>query len=434
MIHTGKMVEVSHKDSADGQYVTTNFVVPVDAVNDALKQAHMEDIQAGDTIYLNSIFQVSINGVLQGTEYTNLDAIRNAKMPGGSTIPWPNPEDFLQYYDIKAQWDPPVGPTVTAKIQGPSQVDGTVTSVDATFSFVAQTTSTEQDLAKYEIINTQGCSFVNASDKSGALSGKEKGRTGIPIKIDIGNNPNVKCTITIEVWDTIGQHAQTSPDHSVIKYSAPPAPQNAGDTDLDPNSNGKIGADPYPNDLFNVVQGIPTHEKLYTQAGGKRYLYDYHYQQVTGSKSYTVIVSKTFNLSWKEPKTETDADGNTTITYEDKTESRLVEKTYQIKRNYSYWTVDKLSIYSIDHAEMFNYALPNGKATMIPQNYTAPSVSATNYGSLDAHITDPDYQESMTLPDENVPGGPGAKPSVPSEDWLADADRSVGKIKVKNDR
>ncbi|MBL0386948.1 hypothetical protein JJB07_09805 [Tumebacillus sp. ITR2] len=386
----------------------------------------MTDLQVGDTIYINAIFQVSIDGDLKPKEYYTLDQIKEAEN-------WYDKSDFPQYYDIQAQWDPPVGPTVTALISGPSQVDDTVTDVDATYAFSAQTTS-DYDLSKYQVINTQNCSFVNSGDKSGVLHGKDDGRSKIPIKIHIGNDPNVKCLITIKVWDVNNLTAQTDAAHSIIKYSKPPAPQDAGESDLDPNSQGKIGADPYPTEKFNVVQGIPTHESLYTQAGGKRYLYDYHYQQTTGFKEYPITVTKTYNLTWLEAKSTTDADGNTVTKFVSQSKSRTVTKPYQIKRNYSYWVVDKMQIYSIDHADMLNYALPNGKVMMTPQNYTAPTVNVMHSDALTAHISDPTYKANLILATETVSGGQGVEPSLPTEDWLADADSEVGKIKVKNDK
>ncbi|KEO80828.1 DUF5704 domain-containing protein, partial [Tumebacillus flagellatus] len=425
MIQSNKMVETGRTVS-DG-VVTTSFEVGVADVMAALQEAGLSNIKAGDPIYLNSIFQVSIDGTLKPTHYYTLDEIKNAE-------PWADTSAFKQYYDILAQWDPPSIPIVKGFIDAPDQVDGTVTEVPATYSFQAQVTSSDNKLAKYQIVKTEHCDFVNAGDKSGALSGTEDGFSDLPIKIHIGTNQNVKCSITIEVTDINKTPAENTAQKAVIKNTPPPTPQDAGASDLDPNSSGKIGADPYPTEAFNVVQGIPTHEKLYTQAGGKRYLYDYHYQQKTGQKPYQITVKKTYNLTWQEPQDSTDEAGNPITTWINKSDTQVVTQNYTIMRNYSYWIVDKLQIYGIDHAVMFNYALPNGKATMTPQNYSAPSVSATHSDAESAHLTDPTYNKVLDLGSQDVPGGQGSKPSVPTEDWLADADRSVGKIKVKNDR
>ncbi|MEX2105166.1 MAG: hypothetical protein WD907_07590, partial [Bacilli bacterium] len=97
----GKMMNMTQDDEIDNGdgTVTTYFSVSEAAVTQALLDAKMPDIKPGDTIYLNSIFKVTVNGVEQDPPYYTKAGIVGAKS-------WANPSDFDQYYDIKVHFDP----------------------------------------------------------------------------------------------------------------------------------------------------------------------------------------------------------------------------------------------------------------------------------------------------------------------------------------
>ncbi|MBL0389439.1 hypothetical protein JJB07_22875 [Tumebacillus sp. ITR2] len=396
------------------------------------------DFKKGDPVSWTFPFELTSNGTnyqLQQSYITPHDDLQQQtiSVPASQTMTRNITADDGGNY-IVGVYKPKSSVTVTATINGPTEVDDTVTDVDATFTFEAK--STNLDLDHYQITDTQNCDFVRTTDKSGKLTGKDDGKAGLPIKIHMGTGPNIKCSITVKAFDVGAGSDQTTAQHSVVKASQPAAPQASGGTDLNPNSSGKIGADPYPSEKFNVLQGIPTHESLYTQAGGKRYLYDYHYQQKTGQKSYPVTVKKTYVLTWQVEKDtgEVDSAGNPVTTWESQTETQVVTKPYNIKRNYSYWLLDKLQVFAIDHAGMGNYALPNGQVSMYPLNYNAPSVTAQHSDGVDnVHVFDPDYPKEIDLGSQSLTGGQNEKPTVPVEDWLSDADAKVPKIQVKND-
>jgi|GEM_PF-7024194 len=67
---------------------------------------------------------------------------------------------------------------------------------------------------------------------------------------------------------------------------------------MDPTLTGVIGADSRGSERFNVAQGIPTGETLYTNVRGKDYLYEYKFDRMTGKAVWQVDVSKTYTLSW----------------------------------------------------------------------------------------------------------------------------------------
>nr|WP_236588282.1 DUF5704 domain-containing protein [Tumebacillus amylolyticus] len=325
--------------------------------------------------------------------------------------------------------------SVTGIIDGPTEADSKATEVDGTFSFDA--ISKGADLSKYEITNTVNCYFVKTSDKNGPLSGKSDGRGGLPIKIQLSGAASTKASITIKAYDVNNGTDQTTAEHTVVLFNAPAPAESGGGRDVDPNSTGKIGADPVPGgttDKFNVTQGIPTHETLYTQAGGKRYLYDYHYQQVSKTKDYPITVQKTFHLTWEEEvETGTDPDGNPITEWQPREDTQVISQPYTIKRNYSYWMVDSLNVFKMSYATMDNYALP-GTVTMYPQTYNAPSVVADHHADEAWHLTEPKYPNPYMIPDvEEVSGGQNGKPNPPTEDWRGDAEKQILKIKVRND-
>lgn len=97
----GKMLNMTQDDEIDNGdgTVTTYFSVSEAAVTKALLDAKMPDIKPGDTIYLNSVFVVTENGVEQDPLYYTKAGISGARG-------WANKGDFDQYYDIRVHFDP----------------------------------------------------------------------------------------------------------------------------------------------------------------------------------------------------------------------------------------------------------------------------------------------------------------------------------------
>lgn len=203
---------------------------------------------------------------------------------------------------------------------------------------------------------------------------------------------------------------------------------------MTPNVSGKIRADQRGSERFDVLQGIPTSESLYANVLAKEYLYKNKFVQWTGKCYYEVQVTKTYELTWKEKK-ETGTDPKTgKPIYEDveMSDSEKVTKEYKIERPFYYWTVDNLEVYGLDNAVMENYALPSESVMLFPNGYTPPSVSVDHDGAMSSHIEQAEYEKTLDLGSETVPGTT-QKPSVPNEDFKADAEKVVGKVKVKND-
>lgn len=202
--------------------------------------------------------------------------------------------------------------------------------------------------------------------------------------------------------------------------SAPSAAGSMEGAFLDPGVSAVIRADQRGSEMFDVLQGIPTTESLYGNVLALNYLFQNKFVEMTGECTYTIPVTKTYIKTWDEPGPP-DPDGNpTTIPMR---VPETVSKEYTVIRPYSYWVIDNLEVYDIKEAKLRNYALPNEEITIQPSGYSSPSYATSTGGQ---HIEEPQYS-AVTLPTETVGR------DVPNEDFQADAEDAVGKVKVKND-
>lgn len=199
---------------------------------------------------------------------------------------------------------------------------------------------------------------------------------------------------------------------------------------MDPSATGVIQADDRDSEDFDVSDGIPTSEDLYVNVLAQDYLYHYTFTEMVGIKTYSVPVTRTYNLTWKE-QVGTSEDGSPI--YENKSDTETVTTDYDVEREYSYWEITELAVYGIDHSEVNNYALPDGGITIEPSNaYRDPTVDAEAYGGESGHITDPEIEE-VDAGSKSVSGG-NSRPSVPNEDLSSYAEDGVGEVQVNNDR
>jgi hypothetical protein len=213
--------------------------------------------------------------------------------------------------------------------------------------------------------------------------------------------------------------------------NCPPPPGGTNGKDLTPSPSAVIKADNRDAEQFDVTQGIPTSESLYANVLTKNYLYNYSFSEKKGEKTYPVTATKTYNLTW-QVQSGTDAQGNPVWTTQ--SSSQTVTQTYQIKRQYSYWVIPELEVYGVDRANLQNYALPSGNVTLTPNGYSPPNVNVAHSDSESDHIIEPTYPQTIDQGSQSLDGGQSGPPAVPQEDWTAQAEAAVPKIKVKNDR
>lgn len=188
-----------------------------------------------------------------------------------------------------------------------------------------------------------------------------------------------------------------------------------------PSTAGSISAE----ENFDVSHGIPVTEQLKTQASSERYIFKQRFQNKTGNVILKVDVAKTYNLKWTEEK----KDSSGVVTTEDKTEEKQVKKTVTLKRPYSYWDIGKLQFYKLNDMDLFNYALVEQVSTLAFEEDI--DAEAANEPDYKLHVTAPEC-DLIDLGKKEIDGGK-SKPAVPDEDFMKEADKKIGKAKVKND-
>lgn len=192
--------------------------------------------------------------------------------------------------------------------------------------------------------------------------------------------------------------------------------------EIDPTA--VIGADQRGNEVYEVTEGIPGTESLYTNVFTSKYLTGSTFTKKYGKKIYNVNVKKTYNLKWSEEDPKTGKPIN-------KQSTRTITYQYPIEREYSYWIISSLGVYGINNAVVKNEAFPGGSVTLSPNGYNPPTVSYKHSNSESDHIIEPKIKE-IVIPAETIDGG-NAEPSIPSEEFKEEAEKSVAKINCKND-
>ncbi|MBB6732799.1 hypothetical protein H7C18_17945 [Cohnella sp. CBP 2801] len=404
-----------------GTPVTTFFEVSEAKVTKALTDNGLEGIKQNDQLYLYAIMVVIQNGQQIGGPYYTLDAIKHAQS-------WAHPEDLDDYFGVPVTYDSPDFPVdIVCKTESGTVIQDSACTyhkgeykagaeIDHTFAETLEWNGKSYEIARSYVISK------NNPDKK--LFVQESGEEHLLDR---------HISVLVSGADIVAEYRTSSGGSEPQPGGEAPAPGASREAEvMDPGVSAVIQADARGAEKFDVLQGIPTSENLYVNTLSKSYLYRNTFTQMVGTKTYPVKVSKTYTLAWTEQQAgPPDAEGNPTTISVPRSESQTVTKTYAVERKYSYWLISNLEVYGIQQATVSNYALPSGTVTLQPKGYSPPSVSATHDASITAHMTDPIYAD-VTLPGQTVSGG-SSRPAIPTEDWQSQAEKAVGKIKVKND-
>lgn len=205
---------------------------------------------------------------------------------------------------------------------------------------------------------------------------------------------------------------------------------------MEPGAQGHILADDSTNGIhFDATRGIPTSENLYANTWAYNYLYQHTFGQQKGTITYDCNMEVTYVLKWEEEQPDTtDEEGNPVkVDPIPQTETETVNYNFSFERNYSYWTVNNLEVYSIKQATMTNYALPGKTVTLSPNGYSPPSVKLEKSENVEEHVL-PKEPGSISFTPAEVDGGT-SKPSPPddSSTLLSLAEAATDPPDVKND-
>ena len=131
-------------------------------------------------------------------------------------------------------------------------------------------------------------------------------------------------------------------------------------TEVVMDTQGIIQAMPRGSEEFNVIDGIPSGEELYIEVTTPEYIIELEVSRVT-------------DLSVEDFSVPTYSEGDSIRPYEERIFGRPQYKYYKIKR---------LEVFIIDHAEVSNYALPDGNVSVEPNSahYLPPSITVKRNG------------------------------------------------------
>lgn len=411
------------EDVISDSKVRVTFTLSEDVINKALEGTGLETIQDNDTIYLNGIFRVLHNGKAQPGYYRTLSSITNAEA-------WRNPDDFEDRFDIPVKYysSNELYPVEIHYMEFASGIRTLINKNDLgkkKGQTIVKTNASNIPMTK--MVNGKKeylyrVQYVNLSNPTKVLGAR---RTLInPYYYDEEYKQQLDYVRNREFIVKKGGLK------IIALYKTFPKSLDELNTsvmqreyeEIDPTA--VIGADERRNEAFDVNEGIPTSEDLFTNVFTSNYLSTYCFTRKYGTKTYPVNVTKTYHLKW----TEKDPITMKTTT---KTDTRNVTKTYLIKREYSYWEISSLAVYGLEKAHVINGALPDGSIALTPNGYTAPTVSYKHSPNERDHITEP-IVKNITMPSRTIDGG-SIEPSISEEDWLTNAEESVKEIKCKND-
>lgn len=296
----------------------------------------------------------------------------------------------------------------------------------------------------YQIVSGQGIITLSGQTitavKQGSATIRVTWKSGVytltdTVTIQVTDSPTITPGPSSTPPPSTGPGQCTVPTQSEVRTS----PADA----MLANASGVLLADNRGNSQFDVSKGIPVKESLYANIFGKEYLYSYEFGNQTGSCTFKVKVTKTYDLSWSEylqtgttpvvkNKDGTTTGGDPIYDWVAQSDTQKVEKEYTIVKQYSYWTINKFESYKVDRATSTNYALPGGSVAVPVANYTPPTVKIIQVGDWTSHVDIPEVKDKV-LDNGTLSGGQAGKPTVPDPDWSSEAQVQVKDIKVVND-
>lgn len=420
----------------DGK-VNVTFTIPKEVVNEALKAFDYDPIKEKDLIYFNGIIQVYHGTTPVGKPHETRKSIEEAEK-------WIKIDDFADRFNVPVEFNPDPTPQ-------PVKIERLLYRSDG--KHISYDTKDYEARPERTLFSTNYSGGVDSNGRETATIDGKIEYNGVthylyrvyyqnlgeaPPRKVLGNrktaiNPNVDYDGWVSELSYVRNRdflVRAGGLKVVAMYRRMPKIDNPDYEDtktkhyelVDPTA--VIAADNRGNEQYEVMDGIPGTESVYVNAFTSKYLAGSTFTRKYGKKTYNVSVKKTYTLTW----TETDPKTKEPIP---KKSVRTVTYQYPVEREYSYWIISNLGVYGINNAVIENAALPGGSVTLTPNGYSPPTVTYNNSGSESDHIIEPKIK-IVEVPPQTVPGG-SVEPSIPSENFKSEAEKSVDKIKCKND-
>lgn len=308
---------------------------------------------------------------------------------------------------------------------------------DITYSLPKNKNSIKKGEKEYKYAKTWSYSYTK---RNGSIYKMNDGQGS---KINI-SAPDAKpgTTITFKMYyDLVATPETPTPTPTSVPEApeddVPPEPDSEHMEFTTIEATGVLRADVRNSERFVATIGIPTTESLYGEVIAPEYLLGYDFEKKVGIKYFEVKVKKDFILEWYSA-TPNSSEGSTKVT-----ETVTKEYVITVPRAYGYWEINNLECYIIHHADLYNYALPNGSISIHPNNsyYTPPNISVYHSDNQDYHVLPPDEaRNGIILEPETIKAATGQetrKPSIPLDKFITDAKntalKQTGKAKVRSD-
>lgn len=184
-----------------------------------------------------------------------------------------------------------------------------------------------------------------------------------------------------------------------------------------------VGAGAYGSEHYDIKQGIPSGEQLYVKGVVDSTVNVLKLSKVTGQVTLSVPVPVTYLLKW------TDYYGN------QKEETRLINRYYEVTRDFSYYAYGGIDTYTLQQAVIKSEVLKDVYSVDIPSIDNSSIINGTViYGNADEHIVKYEVSAIPNMGTVVLTGTGGKKPSIPDVDYSDIAENAVGHVSVKNDK
>jgi hypothetical protein len=427
-LQPGQKIE---KDIGGGKTQVTFFLTK-QQVNEALDGTPLKNIRPKDDLYLNGIIKVH-NGQHGPGPYYTLDGIKFAET-------WNDCSDFDDRFDVHITYEPgdekyPV--TITYQLYQANSYIPAGTLDCGEYQNHDEFKLNSKKVPDSKIYNKETY-YLYRTYYQNLQSTKKLGNRKSSVDKNIYPDQyadDLKYIRDDRSFTVQGAKEKDGLNIVAIYRRYPERSDNENEEEInkeyeETDPTAVIRADTRDNETYDVEKGIPGTESLYANAFTSNYLAGSTFTSKYGTNYYTVNVKKTFNLYWTTSTKITDPKtGETTTKTEEHTDTRDMTYTYNIPRDYSYWIISKLGVYSIDNAILYNAALPGAKVTLTTTGYNPPTVDYVHNDDVDLHLIEPKKTITVDLGSESVNSS-----SVPSREYRSEAEAKVPQIKCKNDK
>ncbi|WP_159887525.1 DUF5704 domain-containing protein [Paenibacillus puerhi] len=324
-----------------------------------------------------------------------------------------------------------LGVAVDLNLHVPQHIPGTQTNVSGILEAVFNSNT---ELESYEIVELSNATVLGS--KSGKLEGKS---SSIRMALEVPTSgASTTVAAKIRVYGKDAPAGEDFATKTILKNAS------GGVTSLTTDHETVIKAMSRGGEQFDVAQGIPGSESLYANLTNARsYLHEFVYKAVTGVKTYSITVRKSYTPYWYEEVSESysclDAEGKESTCTSSYSEtvygsSSEYSRTYSVRRPYTYYIIDKLAIYGIRDALLRNLAMPGGQTLLQPHDYTAPTSEVWH------SLAEADHAKFPVPKSVDVDLGSTTyySGSMSGEDFYSGfestAESQVGKVAVRNDK